>query len=59
MKKHKNITIFNVSSQENIFLQTDLHIVYSSLIKNLTALVNPFELLFKEKLPIIYANIRV
>lgn len=59
MKKHTNINSYNVSSQENAFIFFSVYVVCSDIKKDFNSLINQFELLFKEKLPIIYANIRV
>jgi hypothetical protein len=59
MKKNANATINNTFCQENN--QNFLAIVYHFLISksDFTALCSRIAFLFQEKLPIIYANIRV
>jgi hypothetical protein len=59
MKKSADTTIYGIYSQEinNGFLAFNFR--FFSLKNDPTALCSPITFLFQEKLPIIYANIRV
>ncbi|WNM18391.1 hypothetical protein [Flavobacterium capsici] len=59
MKKHNNAFVYNISNQGNSFLFGSVITMCSSVKKDFKTLITEFELLFQEKLPIIYANIRV
>ncbi|NNT73019.1 hypothetical protein HKT18_12405 [Flavobacterium sp. IMCC34852] len=59
MKKSVNTTNYSIYSQEitHHFLAFDSHFLNQK--NDPTALCSPITFLFQEKLPIIYANIRV
>lgn len=59
MKKSANTSIYNPYSQENTFFFLTVSSVSFQLKRNLMDLCAPIAFLFQEKLPIIYANIRV
>ena len=59
MKKSVNTAVYSIYSQEtnlNFFTPTNRFYVLKN---DLMALCSPITFLFQEKLPIIYANIRV
>jgi hypothetical protein len=59
MKKSDNTSIYSISGQEikTYFFAASNH--FYILKNDLMALCSPITFLFQEKLPIIYANIRV
>jgi len=59
MKKSANTSVYSLYSQEttNNFLAIPNHFFRQK--SDFTALCSPITFLFQEKLPIIYANIRV
>ena len=59
MKKIKISSASYFTSQENTFLFLAVFSLCSIINKGIAFFINEFELLFQEKLPIIYANIRV
>lgn len=59
MKKLNIGLAFGKYSQENLIVFYTLSNLCSTIIKNFITLTTEFELLFREKLPIIYANLRV
>lgn len=59
MKKHSEALVYNIFNQGNPFLFDVSNTMCSTIKKDFNTLITKFELLFQEKLPIIYANIRV
>lgn len=59
MKKHNKAFVYNAFNQGKSFLFDIVITMCSSIKKDFKTLITEFELLFQEKLPIVYANIRV
>ncbi len=59
MKKHQRASVYSTINLENNFLLFAINTLCATVKKDFRSAVIEFELLSKEKLPIIYANIRV
>jgi hypothetical protein len=59
MKNHNKAFVYNTFNQGTTFLLDAVISMFSTLKNDFKTLITEFELLFQEKLPIIYANIRV
>lgn len=59
MKNHNTGSVYCNFGQENSVLFFSVNTMCSTIKKDFNTLITEFELLFREKLPIIYANIRV